>query len=111
MFGFLQTGKDKALSAAVYVWFNNTRKSYGKMTDIHIDSANKSIRVTLELAGEIQPLEIEISPYEILQQDGGTFLRLGGIRTSRAWMNEVIANFLPEEKRTVKIPPAARMML
>lgn len=79
-FSFLNPAKDYALEVAVKLWFHQTQKRYGQMTNIQIDSTAKSIRVELELKGESAPLFIDVASYQLSTESGETFIELGEIK-------------------------------
>ena len=111
LFSFLNPAKDFALEVAVKLWFNQTQKRYGHMTTIQIDSTAKSIHVELELKGEPAPLQIDVARYQLSTEAGETFIELGEIKTSREWINQLISEYLPPEKKCFKVPGAVKVLL
>ena len=111
LFSFLNPAKDFALEVAVKRWFNQTQNRYGHMTNIQIDSTAKSIHVELELKGETSPLNIDIASYALSTEAGETFIELGEIKTSREWINQLISDYLPPEKKCFKVPSAVKVLL
>lgn len=111
LFSFLNPAKDFALEVSVKLWFNQTQKRYGNMTSIQIDSTAKSIHVELELNGEPAPLLIDVKSYELSTESGETFIELGKIETSRDWINQLINDYLPPEKKRFKVPGAVKVVL
>ena len=99
------------MAGAVKLWFNQTQKRYGTMTTIQIDSTAKTIRLELELKGEASPVQIDVKSYELSSDAGETFIELGEIQTSREWINHLIADFLPPEKKSFKVPGAVKALL
>ncbi len=99
------------MAGAVKLWFNQTQKRYGTMTTIQIDSTAKTIRLELELKGEALPVQIDVKSYELSSDGGETFIELGEIQTSREWINHLIADFLPPEKKSFKVPGAVKALL
>lgn len=73
-------------------------KSYGIMTALKIDRENKTVSLELELKGEVQPIKITVSNYNIVENDKGTFIEVGEITTSREWMNALLAEPAMKEK-------------
>lgn len=111
LFSFLNPAKDHLMAGAVKLWFNQTQKRYGTMTTIQIDSTAKTIHLELELKGEASPVQIEVKSYELSSDAGETFIELGEIQTSREWINHLIADFLPPEKKSFKVPGAVKALL
>jgi len=111
LFSFLNPAKDFALEVAVKLWFNHTHPCYGHMTHIQIDSTAKTIHVELDLKGEFLPLKIDVANYELTTEAGETFIKLGDIQTSREWIDHLISNYLPVEKKRFKVPGAVKALL
>ena len=111
LFSILNPAKDFALEVAVKLWFNHTHKNYGTMSSIHIDSTAKSIRVELELKGETSPIHINVGKYELTTVAGETLIALGEVQTSREWINQLINDYLPPDKRCFKVPSAVKVLL
>ena len=99
------------MAGAVKLWFNQTQKRYGTMTTIQIDSTAKTIHLELELKGEASPVQIDVKSYELSSDGGETFIELGEIQTSREWINHLINDFLPPEKKCFKVPGAVKALL
>jgi hypothetical protein len=111
LFSFLNPAKDFALEAAVKLWFNQTQKRFGHMTNIQIDSTAKSIHVELGLKGESAPMIIDVKSYNLSTESGETFIEFGDIESSREWINQLISDYLPQEKKRFKVPGAVKMVL
>jgi len=89
---------------------------YGAVTELNIDSENKSLSMVLELKGENQPVEIRVPHYEIVQRGDETFLELGEIITSREWLNTLLRDHVNEKiikpkLRQTPLPAMVRMLL
>jgi hypothetical protein len=111
LFSFLNPAKDHLIGGAVKLWFNQTQKRYGNMTTIQIDSTAKTIHIELELKGEASPVQMDVKSYELSTNAGETFIELGEIQTSREWINHLIDDFLPPEKKCFKVPSAVKALL
>lgn len=99
------------MAGAVKLWFNQTQKRYGNMTTIQIDSTAKTIHIELELKGEASPVQVDVKSYELSTDAGEAFIELGEIQTSREWINHLIDDFLPPEKKCFKVPSAVKALL
>lgn len=99
------------MAGAVKLWFNQTQKRYGTMTTIQIDSTAKTIHLELELEGEVSLVQIDVKSYELSTHANETFIELGEIQTSREWINHLINDFLPPEKKCFKVPGAVKALL
>jgi hypothetical protein len=111
LFSLLNPAKDHLIGGAVKLWFNQTQKRYGNMTTIQIDSTAKTIHIELELKGEASPVQLNVKSYELSTDAGETFIEIGEIQTSREWINHLIDDFLPPEKKCFKIPNAVKALL
>lgn len=111
LFSLLNPAKDFALGAAVKLWFNQTLKRYGTMTHIQIDSKTKHVEVDLDLRGETTPLHVVIESYQLHSSAGETFIDIGGVHTSREWINCLIEDLLQPGSRRFKVPAALKMVL
>jgi len=98
----LQSIKDKLLQAVLRSFFNFQFKHYGRMTNLTIDSKNRTFQIELDLKGETSPIKISINQYEFAEEGGETFICLGKIEASREWVT-VLANEL--------LDPATRIPL
>lgn len=108
---FLNPAKDYLIAGAVKLWFNQTLNRYGQMTQINIDSQNRRIDIQLELRGEATPIQVGVKSYELGSEAGESFISLGEIETSREWINQLISDYLPTEKKRFKVPGALKMVL
>lgn len=99
------------MAGALKLWFNQTQKRYGNMTSIQIDSTAKTIHLELELKGEASPVQVDVKSYKISTDAGETFIELGEIQTSREWINHLIEDFLPPEKKCFKMPSVVKALL
>lgn len=103
--------KDYAVEVAVKLWFNQTKKSLGQMTQIKIDSQAKRIDVELELKGETAPIQISVKSYDLSSEGSETFIHLGEIETSREWINSLLGDYLKPDQRRFKVPGAVKSIL
>jgi hypothetical protein len=94
--------KDSALSKGTKTAINTQIKEFGRMLKFDLDSKTKSITLEVMLEGEKEPLEVEVSRYELEEENGKYLLKLYGVKTSRAWINTLVARYL--EGREFDIP-------
>lgn len=79
--------KDKVIEYAALSYLNATLlEPYGRATRLEVNSVARSMKMSLELKGETVPIELELTEYEIAQEDGRYFALVKGIRTSREWL-------------------------
>lgn len=107
LFNLFRKPKDAALAALVKPILQPKLQPYGTMTSLNINSAEKSIHVSLDLKGEDSPLDISLLDYQIVKDGGDTIFRIGSIETSREWINQLIQSYLPENKKSIPLPPKA----
>jgi metal-dependent hydrolase (beta-lactamase superfamily II) len=105
----LKKMKDAALSKGAKIAINNQIKEYGKMLKLNLDSEKKSIEMEVMLEGEKEPLTVNVQKYEMTQQGDKHFLKIQGVKTSRAWINTVASSYL--EGKTFEIPAEYAKML
>ena len=111
LFSLFNPAKDYALGVTVRLWFNQTYKRYGQMTTIHIDSTAKTIHLELDLEGEAAPIVIDVKSYRLGSVSGETTIELGEIETSRGWINQLVADYLPPDKKSFSVPGAVKVLL
>jgi len=111
LFSLLNPTKNHLLAGAVKLWFKQTQNRYGLMTQIRIDSQNHRIDVELLLKGEATPIQVAVKSYELSSETGETFIALGDIETSREWINHLIREHLPPEKKRFKVPGSLKLLL
>ena len=84
-------------------------KPYGTLTNLKLDTAERTIEAELDLKGETHPVRIRVSEYEIIEEADATYLILKGITTSREWLTTLARDFAVD--RRFKLPDAARSYL
>jgi len=66
-------------------------KKYGKMTRLEIDKQNKTISADLDLKGEKEVVQIKLSNYRLIQEEGkNPLFEAGTIEVSREWLNALL---------------------
>lgn len=109
MLGFLQRSKDAAVGFAARTAINTKLRGIGQMTELAIDTKNKRIRVRLELIGEHEPVEIEITRYHLVHNDQGPEITIHGATASRPWLEVALREFVIGQ--TFPIPRQAEALL
>ena len=70
---------------------NGLLKKYGKMTRLEIDKDTKTISANLDLKGEMETVQIKLSNYRLIQEEGkNPLFEAGTIEVSREWLNALI---------------------
>ena len=85
--------KDAALSKGAKIAINNQIKEYGEMLKLNLDSEKKSIEMEVMLEGEKEPLTVTVEKYAMTQEGEKHFLKIQGVKTSRAWINTVASSY------------------
>lgn len=99
--GLIRSIKDMALQAGAKHYANERIKKFGLMTNLQIDSANRTIHFEILLKGETTPVTGS-AKYHPKLNDGKQLLEFTDIQTSREWINLLIQDFL--KTRTVELP-------
>ena len=79
------------------------------MTELSIDTKKKRVRVRLELVGEAEPIEVEVTKYSLKNKDSGARLTIEEVTASREWLAVALREFIVG--RTIDIPPKAGAVL
>lgn len=95
--------------AAVAMLNQSMLKPYGTLTRLKLDTANRTIEGELELKGETQVVKINVHGYELLEEDGGVYLIINGLSTSREWLTTLARDFAVGKK--IRIPESVRPFL
>jgi len=70
-------------------------KKYGKMTGLKIDKENRIISADLELKGEKEGVQITLSNYRLIQEEGkNPLFDPGTIEVSREWLDAVLKTLI-----------------
>ena len=70
---------------------NGLLKKYGKMTGLKIDKENKTISADLDLKGEKEGVQIRLSNYRLIQEEGkNPGFEPGTIEVSREWLDVLV---------------------
>ena len=101
--------KDKAVAASAKALINRKIERFGTVTDLEIDTQNKTLRGQLELKGEATGILISVGRYELSEENGVTWITFWDFRASREW----IANLLNDcvAGRKFQTPEVVKMAL
>jgi hypothetical protein len=102
--------KDWLIQKAAVAMLNQAIvKRYGTITDLKLDTTRRSIDALVELNGEAQPIRVQIHEYELLEENGASFLVIRAITTSREWLTALARDYAVG--RRFEIPESARSYL
>ena len=90
----LQRSKDAALAFAARAAANNKLHGIGEVTELTINTKNKKARVRLQLVGEAEPVEIEVTKYSLDNVGPGLRLTIDDATASRPWIAVVLREFV-----------------
>ncbi len=79
------------------------------MTELSIDTKKRRVRVRLELLGEAEPIEVEITKYSLKNKESAARLTIEEATASREWLNVALREFVVG--RTIDIPAKAGTLL
>jgi len=106
---FLRRSKDATLAFTARVASNSYLKGIGEMTELSIDTKKRRVRVRLELRGEVEPIEVEITKYSLKNKDSAASLTIEEATASREWLAVALREFVIG--RTIDIPSKAGALL
>lgn len=107
----LNVVKDAA-AGSVAAWAANHFQLHriGKMTSFKIDSAAQEIHVSLDLHGEVSPIELTIR-YRLIEERDVTMIEVVRVESSREWIATLVNEMIPAEKKRQPLPPIAKAAL
>ena len=95
---------DKFKSLALEGYIKNKFPQYlqdGKISvDLNTSAAKCSFKATL--AGESEPISIDIAHFDVVEKDGSKFLRVTEIVSDRKWVGAVLNDLL--KNKDFKLP-------
>jgi hypothetical protein len=106
---FFRRSKDATLAFTARIAVNSKLKGIGEMTELSIDTKKRRVRVRLELVGEAEPIEVEITKYNLENEESGARLTIQEATASREWLNVALREFVVG--RTIEIPEKAAALL
>jgi len=78
-------------------------KPYGKLTELKVNSTNKSLQLELELKGDPQKVWVYVHCYELIGQGGEMQFLVKEISASREWISALAQKFVLN--KPFPIPP------
>ncbi len=105
----LRSAKDAALAFAARTAFNSRFSRIGEMTELSLDTKNKSLRLRVDLVGESETIEIHVSRYSLERDAENVMLTVHDATASRKWLTEALRQFVVG--RSFAIPPAIGAVL
>jgi hypothetical protein len=81
------------------------------MTELSIDTKNKRIRIRLELLGETEPIEVDVSRYSLKEIDERTYITIEEVTSSRQWLAVALREFLVGQDLAIPAKASAVLKL
>lgn len=107
--GALGGVKDRAIAACVKVFLNQKIEKFGSIVDLQIDSAHRTICAHLALKGETSAIAINSCEYELIQENGQTYISFTGFHASREWIENLLREYVAGKR--FRLPDVASMAL
>ena len=79
------------------------------MTELSLDTKNKSLRLRVDLVGESETIEIQVARYSLERDGDNVMLIVHDATASRKWLTEALRQFVVG--RSFPVPPAASAVL
>lgn len=79
------------------------------MTELSIDTKSKTVRVRLELLGEMEPIEVQVTKYSLKSKGDQTTLVIEDATASREWLAVALREFVVGQ--SVPVPAKAGALL
>ncbi len=99
MFDFLSKGKDSFLVSTARAWFESRLKPrYGDLQDLQVDTAGRTVSLTLLPIGEAKPITLRIHSYQIVQDSHGLWLIPGPGEVNRPWMQALYDDLARDQR-------------
>jgi len=99
--GFFSNLKDDFTSASAKLFIRKKIENYGELLEFEIDSSKRSIFVSVMLAGEDKPVELNIKRY-LLVENNPVKIELSSIESNREWITRAAKEYL--ENRKIPLP-------
>jgi hypothetical protein len=99
----LNNAKDRLLATGARARLNKLIERYGTLVDLQLNTADRSLSLTLLLKGEGTPIEIRVHEYTLFTEDGQSVLVIDGskIDTSREWLTALIRDQVVEKRLVI----------
>jgi hypothetical protein len=107
-----QRSKDATVGFAARAAINSKLRGIGEVTDLTIDTRNKTLRVEVELIGENEPVVIHVTEYRLHTGNRGPLVTIERATTSREWLNVALQQFVIGKKFPIppKVEPLLRLL-
>lgn len=101
--------KAGAVEAGAKAYLNGKIQDFGRVTNLQIDTAQKTLLIEAELKGESSPVQVRVGQYELSGDGENSFVVARGFEASREWLATVLNSYVAN--RPFRIPGAVRNLL
>jgi len=106
---WLRGSTGAALAFAARTALNIRFSGIGEMTELSVDTTNKSLRLRVDLVGESETIEIDVAKYSLHREGDNMMVTIHDATASRKWLTEALRQFVVGQ--SFKVPPAAGALL
>jgi hypothetical protein len=101
--------KERALEATIKRLVNAKLETFGSVSSLRIDSTQRTISAQLSLKGETELIEVKIGSYEVIQENGATYISFQNLQASKEWIGSALNEYVAG--RRFKVPAAGGLVL
>jgi hypothetical protein len=101
--------KERVVEATAKRLINQKIIVFGSVTSLQIDSKQRTISAELTLKGEAEPIAIKIGVYELIEENGVSYISFQNLHASKEWIGHVLNEYVAG--RRFKVPDAVKMVL
>lgn len=94
--------KDRVISTGAEKVIGYFLDGIGKIQELSIDSKERTIRLSMLLKGETEPVDALINGYEIISRDDKTFMKINTLSSSRSWAEAAFNRYM--KGQLIEIP-------
>jgi hypothetical protein len=89
---------------SLMIFANRMMKGVGHIQELHINTKDKSCSGVALLAGETQPIEVEVGKYAVVEEGSKATLQLRDVTCSKEWMEKLAGRLEPQ--MNIELSPA-----
>jgi hypothetical protein len=99
----LNNAKDRMIAMGAKTHCNKPIEPYGTILDLQLNTAERSLSLTILLKGEETPVDIHVREYAFSNEEGKSFLVIDGskIDTSREWLTKLAHDHVGQRRLAV----------
>lgn len=101
--------KDMAVSRGLMSLAQGAIARYGTIQSLSLNSAERSVDVTVLLKGETESISVKIERYSVRKEGGRNFISVEHTRASRPWVQALLEDHL--HGKEYELPAGAGMFL